>query len=403
MLQDFVLDTRFTWQGLLILCILLLCIVLLLRFYIIYPKKLKKHIANFKKSEANASAVGSDNTSAKENGISVVISGKNQYQNLYHNLPFWFMQKCDNYEVIVVYDFLDDELDGLLKQFQIKNTKLVRLPLDQDANYFNIELNIQKFVLSIGIKTAKYSHVLLTTAACRPENEFCLRDIIAQINSDTNLISGCVIYDKERVSSTARYFLYESDILSQSFSLNGLAYTAQRKNLVYKKDEFLANNGYTEFYALPSGTYDYVGNYKEGFLSVKPSIKPSTFLKSNEYLDFSSYLSAEKQFRNVFLLKGKKLSAELSLYRAASNVFQLMFCLGLAYAYYFVFLQANILASLWTYIFVALFLIKTIWQYAVYVPIYTHFGEKKLAFALPFFELLRMLSRPLYLFARENK
>ncbi len=57
--------------------------------------------------------------------VSVVLSGKNEYEALKKNLLFWLEQKYADFEVVVVYEEIDEDVTQLLKAFGRCYDKLV--------------------------------------------------------------------------------------------------------------------------------------------------------------------------------------------------------------------------------------------------------------------------------------
>jgi len=84
-------------------------------------------------------------------GISVIITSKNNSEELKKNLPFVLEQDYPNYEVIVVNSGSTDETDMVLNAAEIKYPHLYHtfVPAGADAN------NEKKLALTLGIKAAK--------------------------------------------------------------------------------------------------------------------------------------------------------------------------------------------------------------------------------------------------------
>ena len=89
-------------------------------------------------------------------GISVVISAKNELENLKKLIPLLLNQKYKNFEIVLVDDkSMDDTYDYAIELDQKESKfKLVRIDSTPD------HINNKKFALTIGIKAAKYDHIL---------------------------------------------------------------------------------------------------------------------------------------------------------------------------------------------------------------------------------------------------
>ncbi|MDE6308498.1 MAG: hypothetical protein K2L79_06835, partial [Bacteroidales bacterium] len=100
----------FSWWDGVLLGGLLVCTLCLISFYWRFYRPVYKRRPQPETEPAADTAPGG----TEDRGISVVISGQNQYENLKKNLPFWLDQTYAQSEVIVVYDYTDDDLNLLL-------------------------------------------------------------------------------------------------------------------------------------------------------------------------------------------------------------------------------------------------------------------------------------------------
>ena len=125
--------------------------------------------------------------------ISIIICAKNELDNLRKNLPIILAQNYFNFEVIVVNDQSSDESTFFLNELAKENKHLIIVNIDDFVTH---GLG-KKFALTLGIKTAKHEHLLLTDADCIPNS----KDWVKQMSSNFNnaeIILGYGSYEKKK-------------------------------------------------------------------------------------------------------------------------------------------------------------------------------------------------------------
>ena len=104
-------------------------------------------------------------------GISIIICAKNEEENLKHFLPSVLEQDYPEFEVVVVNDCSTDGTEELLSEFsvQYKHLRYTSIPANEKF------LHGKKLAVTIGLKSARYDHVLLTDADCYPVSNLWLQ------------------------------------------------------------------------------------------------------------------------------------------------------------------------------------------------------------------------------------
>ena len=104
---------------------------------------------------------------ASSPGISVIICAKNEEKNLEQFLPHILQQDYPEYEVVVVNDSSTDDTENVLMQLaaQYDQLRYTSIPADDKLK------RGKKLALTIGLKAAKYDHVLLSDADCYPVSD----------------------------------------------------------------------------------------------------------------------------------------------------------------------------------------------------------------------------------------
>ena len=195
---------------------------------------------------------------AKENNqkkaVSVIICAKSEAQNCLKNIPFVLEQSHPNFELILINDASTDDTLDVFQEFaaQHDNIKIVDVKPNERI------VASKKHALSLGIKAAKYEHLLFTDADCRPKSKFWINEMIASFDTNTALVLGYGAYEKQKgfLNKLIRYETMLTALHYFSFQLQGLTYMGVGRNLAYTKSLFMVNNGFYSHMHINSGDDD---------------------------------------------------------------------------------------------------------------------------------------------------
>lgn len=242
--------------------------------------------------------------------ISVVISANNEYYNLIEYLPKILEQDYPEFEVVVVNDRSDDDSEMYLKELSQKYSNLKHIEVKNSITFFKGK----KFPLSIGIKSAKYQHLLLTDADCYPVSDKWIASMARNFSDQKQIVLGVGDYEKQKtlLNSIIRYDTMKNTMLFLSAAVWKKPYMGLGRNLAYKKSLFLEKKGFTTHYGVSSGDDDLfvnkAGNGKNTTLALNPesvtlSIPKTSF--RNWIYQKSRHLSTSKYYKfsdKIFLL-----------------------------------------------------------------------------------------------------
>lgn len=192
--------------------------------------------------------------------LSVVICAKDEQRNLSRNLPAVLQQRYHDgqheprYEVVVVNDNSDDETVSVLKYLQPGYAHFRFIDLQQSAK----GIPGKKYPLTVGIKGARFEHVVLTDADCRPATVRWLAHVGAALRGGKDLALGYGAYEKMPgfLNKVIRYETFFSALQYLSFALAGVPYMGVGRNLAYRKELFFRHRGFLSHGHLPSGDDD---------------------------------------------------------------------------------------------------------------------------------------------------
>lgn len=186
--------------------------------------------------------------------VSVIIAARNESENLFQNLPFIMDQDYPEFEVIVInHQSIDDSeyiLDAYVQQY--KNLRITKVERNKHMKYG------KKLPLTIGIRGAKYEHLLFTDADCRPASNQWMKSMVSRFNEKKQIVMGYGPY-RQHKGFLNRFIRFDTAWIAMnyiSFAKMRVPYMAIGRNLAYTKTAFDAANGFKSHYALSSGDDD---------------------------------------------------------------------------------------------------------------------------------------------------
>lgn len=186
--------------------------------------------------------------------VSVIIAARNEADNIYENLPFILDQDYPEFEVIVINHQSVDESSHLLNAYQRQypNLHIIEIARNQHLRPG------KKLSITLGVKGAKYDHLVLTDADCKPASRNWLRSIASRYTAGTELVLGYGPYTKKK-GFLNRVIRFDTAWIAMSYfsmALAKLPYMGVGRNLAYTRFLFYEVHGFKSHYSLPSGDDD---------------------------------------------------------------------------------------------------------------------------------------------------
>ena len=226
--------------------ILLLLFIVAVVMQLIYVLFLQAKLAYYTSTEAPNTEV--------EKPVSIVIAARNESDNLFKNLPLILEQKYKEFEVIVVNNQSIDDSNWLLMALcrQYKHLRVIEIRKNKHLKHG------KKLPLSLGIKGAKYEHILLTDADCKPNSPYWIKHMVQHIQSKNHVVLG---YGPHTKNSTLLNKLLRFDTIwiavnYFSFCLSKIPYMGVGRNLAYTKSAFNSVHGFRSHSSILSGDDD---------------------------------------------------------------------------------------------------------------------------------------------------
>ena len=187
--------------------------------------------------------------------ISVVITSKNESENLAKTLPPILEQNYPSFEVIVVNSGSTDETDMVLRALEQKYTNLYHTYIPAEAE----ELNEKKLALTLGIKAAKNDYLVFTEAYCKPSSERWIEQYGVEFAKGSDIVLG---FCKLRIAKKVRmrkFMLYDNMIHGLkylSMAIVGKPFMGIGRNMGYRKELFFRHKGFSAILNIDGGEDD---------------------------------------------------------------------------------------------------------------------------------------------------
>ncbi len=186
--------------------------------------------------------------------VSIIIAARNESENLFKNLPFILEQDYENFEVIVVNNQSLDDSNWLLRAFcrQYKHLRVIEIKKNKHLKPG------KKFPITMGIKGAKYEHLLFTDADCKPSSNQWIKEMTRGFVNKNQVVLGYGPHSNNQ-SFVNRFFRFDTAWIAMnyfSFCLIKIPYMGVGRNMAYTKSAFHSVKGFKSHYSIVSGDDD---------------------------------------------------------------------------------------------------------------------------------------------------
>lgn len=328
-------------------------------------------LAFYKKNAAQAST--------EKPPVSIILCARNEGDNLTEFLPKILTQDYPEFEVIVVNDCSLDNTEDVLREYSKIFTNLKTITIKEDGYY----KTGKKFAMLVGIKGAKYEHLLFTDGDCFPESEHWISNMMQGYTPNKEIVLGYGAYQKMPgfLNKLIRFDTFMIALQYLSLALRNKAYMGVGRNLSYKKELFFRHKGFSTHYHIKSGDDDLFVNQAATKSNTGVVLDPESFTTS----------IPEKTMRTWWDQKKRHLSTA-PLYKGTTR-----FRLGYFYSIHYLFWSLFIVLLFFkNALFIALgvFLLKIILQIVIFSGAMKRLNEKDLLPWLMLFEVLFLFLYP---------
>ncbi len=222
-----------------LLALLGICVLVQLYYVLLYFLPLAKH---------------EDPEPGVQHPVSVIVAAHNELENLMQLLPALIDQEYPEFEVILVNDRSKDDTEFYTYELerQFPNFRVVTVKKTPDY------LNPKKYALALGIRAARYEHLLFTDADCMPSSNRWIESMQSGYQNGTEVVLGYSPYAQIKgfLNSLIRYETLLTAIQYLSHANKGRAYMGVGRNLSYTKTCFFRNKGFASHIKTTGGDDD---------------------------------------------------------------------------------------------------------------------------------------------------
>ena len=376
------------YEWALILLYLIFFIVQIFYYFFLFSKPYR-HAAN--------NSTGNDVIDESEKelpGISIIITAKNEAENLRNNLPFILKQDYPNFQVVVVDNASSDSTDDVLSRFRYNHPNLyvTFIPIDSKT------INDKKLALTLGIKAAKHDILLFTEPDTNPLSNKWVYEYAKTFDKGKDVVLGCCQIEINK-SYFKNYMLYDnlfSGIKYSSMALAKKPYMGIGRNMAFRKDLFFEHKGFSSVLNIEDGEDNVFINRIATKENTAVIVSSDSMVVSNVVDSFSNwrsiktkYLTTQKYYTNNAT---KVLTFEVFSRYAFYLLFAMLFVIGLLSSLNFLLLFALFLFSIRYF--------TQLWVLNKNSRIY---NAGKFRFLLPLLDLLTPVANYLFLQREANR
>lgn len=191
--------------------------------------------------------------------VSVIVVADNNAEDLRANLDSLLSQDYEpGYEVIVVVDKDEDGTGDFLKAYG-KRPNLYTTFVPDSSRY----MSRRKLAITLGVKAAKNELILLTDATCRPVSDKWISVMASRLDEGTDIVMGYSNYTHE-AGLFKVFYRFHCEYSNFREACNGAAYGMAGNNIMFRKDVFMAGNGFQGNLKYLRGEYVFLVNKYAG-------------------------------------------------------------------------------------------------------------------------------------------
>jgi len=236
----------------------------------------------------------------------------------------------------------------------------------------------KKYALTLGIRKARHTRLLLSDADCKPSGPNWLQNMTGQLNQEKQIVLGYGGYLKKPGLLNALIRFETAITAFQYFSsaLLGRPYMGVGRNLSYTSNLFYEHAGFTAHMQIESGDDDLFVNQAATSQNTTVCLTPESFTWSIPKDSWRTWIRQKARHSSTAYLYKPFEKFWLGLYFVSNLAFWLILIIGLTLN--------------WP-LFLALGLTRFLFQYLLLAPGFKKLEEGQLLWALPLLELFLVL------------
>lgn len=327
-------------------------------------------------------------------GISIIITAKNEAENLRENLASILNQDYPNFQVVVVDNASTDSTNDVLSNFRSNhpNLYITYIPVNSE------NVNHKKLALTVGIKAAIHDILLFIEPDTKPLSDQWVCEYAKAFDKGVDVVIGCCQI-KLNKSFLKKHILFDNmfcGIKYISMTLAKRPYMGIGRNMAYRKNLFFENKGFSSVLNIEDGEDNVFINRIATKENTTIVVSPESMVESNAIENFSSW----RRIKTKYLTTQKHYSGN------AANLFT--FELFSRYAFYLLFATLCVIAAFTPLKIVGLFavfvfLVRYVVQLIVLNKNSEIYNAGKFYSSLPLIDLLSPIVNNLFINSNTNR
>lgn len=225
--------------------------------------------------------------------VSLIVCAKNEAKNLENHIPLWITQNHPEFEIILINDgSMDDSLE-IMERFSVMDSRIKVVNVVNNETFWGNK----KYALTLGIKRARYEHMIFTDADCRPSSNSWLSLMTSEFSNKKQLVLGYGAYEKTKgfLNKIIRFETLMTAVQYFSYAKAGIPYMGVGRNLGYTASLYYNNRGFINHIKIASGDDDLFVNETATAKNTAICINPDAFTYSIPKKSFKEWIKQKRR------------------------------------------------------------------------------------------------------------
>ncbi len=202
------------------------------------------------------SKLGADEKTSKLPPVSIVVCARNEAENLKRLVPALMAQRYPVKQVVIVDDASEDDTEYVLSQLHSEFSDLYYTTIPRDGSFHHSK----KLAVTVGIKAAKYEHILFSDADCMPtSSEWAMKMMQGYTSKEgTHLVVGYGKYAKAPglLNLFIRFETFFNAVQYMGFAKAMRPFMGVGRNMSYTKSLYEKSSKFRKNWKIQSGDDD---------------------------------------------------------------------------------------------------------------------------------------------------
>lgn len=188
--------------------------------------------------------------------VSIVVCARNESENLKRLVPELMAQRYPEKQIVIVDDASEDDTEMTLAQLRKEYPQLYYTSIPLDSTF----RHSKKLAVTVGIKAAKYEHILFTDADCTPSSSEWVRTMMSNyVEQDgKELVIGYGRYAKlpGLLNLIIRFETFFNTVQYMGFAKAMRPFMGVGRNMSYVKSLYNKSSQFRKNWKVQSGDDD---------------------------------------------------------------------------------------------------------------------------------------------------